>query len=50
MAEHRILALPFRSPESAFPRHCEGAGASLTLAYIVQDVAQDQEDGPSDKT
>lgn len=49
MAEPRILALPFRTPESAFPRYCEGAGVSLTLVYVVQDVAQDPEDGPPDK-
>lgn len=49
MAEPRILVFPFRSTESAFPRHCERGGASLTVAYIVQDVAQDPEDGSPDK-
>lgn len=49
MAEPMILVLPLRSTESAFPRHCEVGGASLTLAYIVQDVAQDPEDGSPDK-
>lgn len=45
MSERRILVLPFWSLESAFPWHWEEAGASLTLACITQDVAEDSENG-----
>lgn len=49
MAEPRILVLPFWSLESAFSRHWEEAGASLTLACITQDIVRDSEDAPPDK-
>lgn len=49
MAELCIPLLSSWSLQSAFPPHCEGAGAFLTSAWITQGVAQNPEDGPPGK-